>query len=163
MRHSGLLVLLVLAGCDLLTAEPCDVGAEESDTGLLELGRVEGVVRRSADYTGDGIGNLIVVAFFATTPSEDHFPINGLVELNVDWTNPEHEVRFTVQNLFPEPEPYYFLAVFDEDDSVYESYSWQPTSGDLTSGPIGTGEGQAYWVESGDVLNIELDLSRVEP
>ena len=55
------------------------------------------------------------------------------------------------------------LILFIEDDSVYESYSWQPTSGDLTSGPIGTGEGEAYWVESGDVLNIELDLSRVEP
>jgi hypothetical protein len=115
------------------------------------------------DYTGDGFGNLILGAFFARPPSDEDFPVNGLMELDVDWTDPDHEVRFTMQNLFPEPEPYFFLAVFDEDNSLFENFTWQPTSGDLVSGPIGTGEGQAHWIESGDVLQIELDLSYVEP
>ena len=152
-------VVLLFAGC---SAPDKEVDTESNaDTAWMELGRVEGVVKRTAELTGDGVGNLIVTAFFATTPASNQQPHNGIAVLNVDFSDPDAEVSFVLENFFPEPEPYYFLAVFDEDNSLMKDFTWHPSAGDLLSGPVDSGEGEPHWIASGEVLSLSLELSEV--
>ena len=60
-------ILSLLLGCTEFD-ESVD-SAEEELTERMRMGRIEGVVRRSAALQGDGLGNLIVLAFFAQTPN----------------------------------------------------------------------------------------------
>jgi hypothetical protein len=139
--------------------ESPDSGTEE-DAEFMELGQIEGMVRRSVELQGDGIGNVIVLAFYAQQPTIEHYPHNVLVVPYQDLSNPDAEVAFTLYNFFPEPEPYYLLAVFDEDDSLMDSFSWTPTEGDLMSTSFDD-EFEPIYIESGDVLVQDLDLIEV--
>jgi len=135
--------------------------AEEGTTELMELGRIEGVVRRSAELQGDGIGNIIVLAFYAQQPALENSPHNVLVIPYQNLGDPDAEIAYTLYNFFPEPEPYYLLAVFDEDDSLMEGFSWAPTAGDLMTALLEVGEFEPVYIESGEVLEMDLDLGEV--
>ena len=152
--------LPLLLGCAQGEIDTADSG-EEAVTQLMELGQIEGVVRRTAELQGDGVGNVIVLAFYAQQPSTDRFPHNVLVVPYQDLSRPDAEVAYSLTNFFPEPEPYYVLAVFDEDDSLMESFSWVPTAGDLLSDPLGVGAFEPIYIESGDVREVNLELTVV--
>lgn len=152
-------ILSLLLGCTEFD-DSVDSAVEEL-TERMRMGRIEGVVRRSAALQGDGLGNIIVLAFFAQTPAVDRYPLNVLILPYQDLSEPDAEIPYTLYNFFPEPEPYYLLAVFDEDYSLMDEFTWVPTAGDLISTNLDDGDFQAIFVESGDVLQRDLILTEV--
>ena len=152
-------VLSLLLGC--VEVDDSADSAEGESLERMELGRIQGVVRRSAELQGDGEGNIIVLAFFAQKPAVERYPFNVLILPSQDLSEPDAEVPYTLYNFFPEPEPYYLLAIFDEDYSLMDGFSWVPTPGDLLSAALEDGDFEAIIVESGDVLERDLVLREV--
>ena len=156
MRWASFVVWLWVGGCMTPESQPSDTSEDDE---MLEMGVIHGVVTQSAELQGDGIGNLIVLAFYATTPATDHAPHNVLVLPYQDFSTPGTEVPYRLENLFPEPVPYTVLAVFDEDDSLLESMSWDPTPGDLLSSALGTNHAPEILIGQDNDCPLNLDLS----
>ena len=152
-------VLSLLLGC--VEVDDSADSAEEESLEPMQLGRIQGVVRRSAELQGDGVGNIIVLAFFAQKPAVDRYPFNVLILPAQDLSDPDAEVPYTLHNFFPEPVPYYLLAIFDEDDSLMDGFSWVPTTGDLLSDQLEEGDFEAILVESGEVVERDLVLKEI--
>ena len=157
MRHLALFSAAVAVGC------ASEIGSLDSaePEGMGEMGEISGVVTRSAEVQGDGIGNVIVLVFYGVSPAVDRSPHNALVLPYEDLSEPGSEVAYRIQNLFPEPEPYTVLAVFDEDDSLMDSMDWVPTEGDLLSSALDSGDSPEVLIGQDDACDLTLDLSVV--
>ena len=157
MRRLALFSAAVAVGC------ASEIGSLDSaePEGMGEMGEISGVVTRSAEVQGDGIGNVIVLVFYGVSPAVDRSPHNALVLPYEDLSQPGAEVAYRIQNLFPEPEPYTVLAVFDEDDSLMDSMDWVPTEGDLLSSALDSGDSPVVLIGQDVACDLTLDLSVV--
>ena len=134
----------------------------EEDTAVAEpltLGEIRGTVTRSAEVQGDGVGSLIVLAFFNQIPDGAHQPQNAIVLGFQSFEEEDAAVEYSLRNLFPEPAPYHLFAVFDEDDSLLQGQDWLPTPGDLVTASLEDGPFEQVIIESGGVHIVDLDLA----
>ena len=156
MKYPILILSFTCFGCTTTESLPMDSAA---DPAMRPMGEIRGVVTRSAELQGDGIGNIIIVAFYGTQPSQERSPHNVLVLPYEDLGPPGTEIPYRLYNLFPEPLPYSVLAIFDEDNSLLESMNWSPTEGDLISSAMDSNEAPEVLVGvDGCPLDLELSV-----
>lgn len=106
-----------------------DDTGDSGDTNSLTTATLSGVITRTAALTGDGEG-LAAVWVYTVDPDK----VAGRVEpdnpqpLPANFTDADTEIAFTIENLPPQKEPFWVLAIFDDDGS-----GWQlgPGTGDL--------------------------------
>ena len=156
MKRIGL--CLCLMGCQASVDSDVDTAGE---TELQELGQIQGTITRAVDYQGDGVGHLLVLAFYNIEPQLGLYPVSSLALSYVDLTSDDVEIEYTLTHLFPEPEPYFVAAIFDDDGSVLESGDWEPTAGDLMTAPLEPDTHPPVYVGSGEQVCLDLTLSVV--
>ena len=130
-----------------------------SDTGLMELGMIQGNVSRSVDCVGDCIGSLVVLAYFNMMPSLTISTQKILALDSVDFSDPDAAIPYTLTHFFPEPYPYYVIALFDDDNSLISGSGLMPTAGDLITEQFDSGSFEPFLITSGAVIDVDLELS----
>ena|GEM_PF-5578964 len=145
------LLLPLLFGCQ-------EVVVQEEDTGdgFLRLASIKGNIELGTPYTEDGRGSMLI--FVTIISNKDGvMPHRVLVDSTVDVTPDDYSMQFEITNLFPQDEPYYIGAFFDEDFSMVNQLEIFPTSGDLASWPNG-GLFEEIVVGSGEEKHVLLTL-----
>lgn len=102
---------------------------DTDDTPALTTATLSGVITRSASLTEDGDGLAAVWLY-----TEDPDLIAGRIEpdnpetLPANFTDTTTEIAFIIEDLPPQKDPFWVLAIFDDDGS-----GWQmgPGTGDL--------------------------------
>ena len=122
------LALLLVAACAPPAATP-----DSADPGLPGLATVEGVITRSADVQGDGVGTLLVGLFFDPIGDPLPVPLWGWSRNDVDVNADDFSIPYQLTNVFPQDEPYYIAAIFDEDTDIVLGPDLYPSQGDLMS------------------------------
>jgi hypothetical protein len=154
MRAAAL--MLGLAAC---APEPTADSAAEAP--LPTLASIEGVITRSAPVQGDGIGTLLVGLF--QDPSGDPLPVPlwGWSRHDVDVNADDLAVPYVISNVYPQDQPYYVAAIFDEDGDLVIGPNLYPTQGDLLSVAIEDGAIPPVVVDAGGTHALDLDLGDV--
>jgi len=118
-------------------------------------GVVEGLVTRSEEVSGDGIGNLRVALFGQPLGPDPGPPFADLLIENVDFSDEAAAINYRLDNVALRAEPYYVLAFFDEDESGTLN---GPNGGDLMafSSP---GQGPEVTVADEQPVLLNLDLN----
>ena len=104
--------LSLLAACN--PPQPTD-SAEDPLPGLAT---VEGVITRSAAVQGDGVGTLLVGLFFDPIGDPLPVPLWGWSRNDVDVNADDFSIPYQLTNIFPQDQPYYIAAIFDEDTDI---------------------------------------------
>jgi hypothetical protein len=121
-----LTVVPLLLACNPTTPK------EDTGDGLIRLASITGNVELAVPPSGDGLGTMVVI-LSNNSNSVDIMPHRIFVESLVIIETADFAMPFQLTNIFPQDEPYYIGAFFDEDFSMADQGSYQPNSGDLSS------------------------------
>jgi len=146
---------LVASSCGTTPTDDDDSSVTDDDDSGVEGGSVEGIVSRSADLTGDGLGSLYVTISDGSIKGEPPTIVGEDTLSDQDFSDPESTLEFVVHGIPPRPEPYQVEIFFDEDESGGQG---GPSSGDLTiSSPV------PVTVPTEDSVKINIVLDVVAP
>lgn len=151
------LALLLFAACAPSTApESTDTGS-----GPLTLATIRGSVTRSVDVQEDGVGNLFVGLFQDASGDPLPVPLWGWSRLDVDLSAPGATIDYELSNVFPQEQPYYVAAIFDDDQDLVVGPDLLPSEGDLLSGDVAGAPIPPVYVRSGGEVTLDLVLDTV--
>ena len=150
------LALLLVAACAPPAATP-----DSADPGLPGLATVEGVITRSADVQGDGVGTLLVGLFFDPIGDPLPVPLWGWSRNDVDVNADDFSIPYQLTNVFPQDEPYYIAAIFDEDTDIVLGPDLYPSQGDLMSIAFEAGGIPPMVIDTDGTHALDLDLGAI--
>jgi hypothetical protein len=110
---------------------------------------------------GDGIGTLMVGLFFSPVGDPLPVPLWGWSREEVDVTGDDFSMRYQLTNIFPQDQPYYVAAIFDDDGDMVIGPDLYPSQGDLLSVAISAGGIPPIPVPTGGSHTLDLDLEAV--
>lgn len=143
--------LIMLSGCAPEAPEE-DTG----ETGLLEMGAIDGSVVLGVEILAQQSDAMVIVAAVEENPDmllpHRIYHVPRASEVLVD-----QPVNFRLDNLFPQSEPYYVLALLDRDESIRNTGEYTLTSGDLISSPALVGMTEVV-VGSDEIVPLTLSL-----
>lgn len=150
------LLLPALLAC--AAAPPSDSGSAE-DT-LLEVGRIEGVLTRSAPLVGDGLGHVFIGVFLPGADDEPPALLQAWAQRNVDARDEDFALPFSFENLFPHSTPLRVAAIFDEaEDLAEDTPDCRVCDGDLATVALYEQPLHSLMIESGQTHVLELVLA----
>ena len=151
-------LLLLLLGCQ----QPESSAVTDTGPDLLELGRIEGEVRRTVPLVGDGFGHLFVGVFLPGDDDEEPAMMMAWAQSFVDISEDDAAIPFTIQNLYPHTAPYRIAAVFDEaEDLAEDTPECMVCDGDLATIRLYEEPMDEIQIESGQTHPLTLELSVV--
>ena len=150
-----ILVLSLLAACT--TPQTTD----SADAPLPGLATVEGVITRSTAVQGDGIGTLLVGLFFDPIGDPLPVPLWGWSRNDVDVNSDDFSIPYQLTNIFPQDQPYYIAAIFDEDTDIVLGPDLYPSRGDLMSVAFEAGGIPPVVIDTDGTHQLDLDLGAV--
>ena len=150
-----ILALSLLAACN--PPQPTD-SAEDPLPGLAT---VEGVITRSAAVQGDGVGTLLVGLFFDPIGDPLPVPLWGWSRNDVDVNADDFSIPYQLTNIFPQDQPYYIAAIFDEDTDIVLGPDLYPSRGDLMSIAFEAGGIPPVTIATDGTHKLDLDLGAV--
>lgn len=148
------LVLPLLLSC---AAPPIP---SDSGDGLLEVGRIEGVLTRSVPTVGDGVGHVFIGVFM---PGEDDAApalVQAWARREVDVRGDDFALPFAFENLFPHSAPLRVAAIFDEAENLVEDTpDCLACDGDLATVALYEQPLHELRIESGQTHTLNLELA----
>ena len=179
---SVLLVMFALGGCPSSDDDDNDSSTGDDDTGdddtgdddtgdddtgdddtgddddsAAAQGGISGIVTRSVEPVGDGVGSVVIMLFatdFTLGPPEGG-PVGGVEIDNADMSDSSAQIAYSLSDIPVRPEPY-FAAVFLDDNASGTMAG--PDAGDLIS-QGNTGPAQLVLVDTAGVTEFDFDLN----
>jgi hypothetical protein len=148
-----LLIVPLIISC----AEP--TLTEDTGDGLLRLASITGTVELGTTPTDDGRGSMLVILSIVSNETEI-IPHRVFVEPFVNVGVGDFAMPFELTNIFPQDQPYFIGAFFDEDYSMASQSYIGANSGDLAS----WAEGELFQqvvLGSGEELELVIELITV--
>jgi len=144
-------LVMVLVGC-----APEDPNADTGETELLEMGVIDGSVLLGVQIFPNESDAMVIVAAVEENPDmllpHRIYHVPRASEFLVD-----QPVNFRLDNLFPQSEPYYVMALLDRDESIRNTGEYTLTSGDVTSSAALVGMTEVV-VGSDEIVPLTLSL-----
>lgn len=155
MRYVALTGLAV----SLLACASEDALLDTFEVEPLEMGTIVGSVTLGVDLVAQQTDAMVIVAAVEENPDfllpHRIYQVDRASEVLVD-----QPINFRLDNLFPQDEPYYVIAILDRDSSIRATGEFVLTQGDLSTSPELVGLAEAV-VGSDETVSLDLSLDFV--